>query len=184
MDDSIRLGLLQESVNRLADGSVVDIITQNKYNVAQQLETYHQMLRDCVELRESDAALYIYHYLRQRVKPTLTTYQIIEPLHHTTKRNHIKIPLEFDQHRDTSIPQTSSDYSRTCQRYLPRVQSYLYQNFKTVKGKQPTVLIRALHDHCDISLETSEYLVHYLKKKGALTPLTPTQTLITSYITQ
>jgi len=90
MDDSDRLDALQENIIRLADGSFSDSVQTNNYTIEGQLATYHHILRESVELQEAEATLYIYQYLRQKVKPTLETYQIMERLHHCTNTRRLQ----------------------------------------------------------------------------------------------
>ena len=158
-----QLDALQFFINQLATSGLSEDISRPT------VETYHNILRLAVEMRETSTVIFVYRHMLNSVGCHTNTYRIIEHLYGKDSANRIKLPLEFDRQRHihTRIEIDPSEMLS----HVPKIQEILTKNPTLRSLHQKKLLmdtIRQLH-HLDTT--TIVYVLKYLERRGDLDPL-------------
>ena len=136
---------------------------------------YHHLLKQCVQLKEMEAVVFIYDMMREKnVSPNPETYSIINNLHSKTiiENNRLRIPKEFGKR--TLAPRRRihkimkgyyyHDQHTEALKYVSKVKGFLdiHPEYKNTRNR--FFLAETLHKNCHIPIKICRVVITHLKK--------------------
>ena len=157
-EDDDQLDALQYFINQLARSG---FSTQTS-KVTE--ETYHNILRLAVELREVATVVFVYRHMLSTIGSCTETYRIIETLHDKETKNRIHLPLEFDRQRFT--PENSHPTPSEMLIHVDKIKMILTEN-PTLQTQKKALLGTAWKLY-QIDANTVTYIIKHLERLGEI----------------
>lgn len=150
-------------------------LDQLKTNTGKKLEDYNYLLRQCAQLNEMGATVYIYDIMREKnILPDKETYSIIDKLHSKTITENISLRIPKELGKRTLAPRRRihkimkgynyHDQHTEALKYVGKVKGFLEIHPEYKNSTNRFFLAETIHNHCNIPIKICRIIITHLKK--------------------